>query len=120
MDLARLARTVVLCNSVSTDAKPIIRTIVGTGLVVAGLVSAQISGVNTRIDDLRTEPSAESAVLPDAVRGMDARLRDVETAFGKVNQRHPPSNAPSSPARPASETATAPISPTRLDRMAPG
>ena len=56
MDLARLARTVVLCNSVSTDAKPIIRTIEGTHLVVAGLVSAQISGVNTRIDDLRTEP----------------------------------------------------------------
>ena len=53
-------------------------------------------------------------MLPDAVRGMDARLRDVETAFGKVDQRHPPSNAPASPARPASETATAPISSTRL------
>ena len=53
---AILARTVVLCNSVSTDAKPIIGIIVGTGLFVAGLVSAQISGVNTRIDDLRTEP----------------------------------------------------------------
>ena len=53
-------------------------------------------------------------MLPDAVCGINARVRDIETAFGKVDQRHPPSNAPSSPARPASETATAPISPTRL------
>ena len=59
-------------------------------------------------------------MLPHAVRGMGCCLRDIETAFGKVDQRHPPSNAPSSPARPASETATAPISPTRLGRMAPG
>jgi len=35
---------------------PLIGTIVGTRRVVAGLVSAQISGVNTRIDDLRTGP----------------------------------------------------------------
>ncbi len=71
----------------STDTKAIIGTIVGTGLVVAGLLSAQLSGVNTRIDDLRTELKTEIAVLRDDVRGMDARLRDVEIAFGKVDQR---------------------------------
>ena len=71
----------------STDTKAIIGTIVGTGLVVAGLLSAQIAGVNTRIDDLRTELKVEIAVLRDDVRGMDARLRDVEISFGKVDQR---------------------------------
>ena len=50
-------------------------------------LTAQITGVNTRIDDLRGELKAEIAVLRDDVRGMDARLRAVENALGKVDQR---------------------------------
>lgn len=96
----------------SSDTKWIIGTIVPAILVVAGLLSAQIAGVNARIDDvnvrigdvnaridtLRTDMNAridalrddlkgEIAVLRDDVRSMDARLRAVEVAFGKVDQR---------------------------------
>lgn len=78
----------------SSDTKWIIGTIVPAILVVAGLLSAQIAGVNARIDDvnvriddLRTEIKGEIAVLRDDLRGMDARLRAVEVAFGQVDQR---------------------------------
>ena len=78
----------------SADTKAIIGTIVGTGLVVAGLLSAQISGqiagVNARIDDVhaRIDDVHERLDRLEAeVRGVDARLRAVEIAFGKVDQR---------------------------------
>ena len=38
-----------------SETKAIIETIVGTRLVVAGLLSAQIAGVNMRVDDLRAD-----------------------------------------------------------------
>ena len=75
----------------STDTKAVIGTIVGTGLVVAGLLSAQISSgnanLNTRIDDLSTSLNGRIDDLRDDVRGIDARLRAVEVALGKVDQR---------------------------------
>ena len=71
----------------STDTKAIIGTIVGTGLVVAGLLSAQIAGLNTRIDDLDASLNTRIDDLRDDVRGMDARLRAVEVALAKVDQR---------------------------------
>ena len=71
--------------------------------------SAQFAGVNTRIDDLRTELidridtvkadlsneiatvkadlSADNADIRTDLRRMDDRLRAVEIAFGKVDQR---------------------------------
>ncbi len=67
----------------SGDTKAIIGTIVGTGLVVAGLLSTQIAGVNARIDDVHGRLQR----LEADVRSMDARLRAVEVAFGKVDQR---------------------------------
>ena len=67
----------------SSDTKAIIGTIVGTGLVVAGLLSAQIAGVNARIDDVHGRLQR----LEGDVRSMDTRLRAVEIAFGKVDQR---------------------------------
>ena len=71
----------------STDTKWIIGTIVPAILVVAGLLSAQISGVdaslNARIDDM----NGRLERLETDVRGMDDRLRAVEIAFGKVDQR---------------------------------
>ncbi len=74
----------------STDTKAIIGTIVGTGLVVAGLLSAQIAGVNARIDDVHgriDDVHGRLGRLETDVRTMDARLRAVEIAFGKVDQR---------------------------------
>ena len=54
----------------------------------------QFAGVNTRIDDLRTEIatvkadlSADNADIRTDLRRMDDRLRAVEIAFGKVDQR---------------------------------
>lgn len=67
----------------SSDTKAIIGTIIGTGLVLAGLLSAQIGAVNGRIDDLIGRISR----LETDVRSMDARLRAVEIAFGKLDQR---------------------------------
>ena len=87
----------------------IILSVVGTGVALGGLLSVQFAGVNTRIDDLRADLtaeiatvkadlsaeiatvkadlSAEIAVVRDDVRRMDDRLRAVEIAFGKVDQR---------------------------------
>ena len=85
------------------------RWVIGTIIVAAGLLSAQISGVNTRIDDVNANLtariddvnanltaqidnvninlSAQIDVLRDDMRGLDGRLRAVEVAFGKVDQR---------------------------------
>ena len=77
-------------SDVSSDTKAIISTIVGTGLVMAGLLSAQIAGVNARIDDVHAridDVHGGLQRLEADVRSMDARLRAVEIAFGKVDQR---------------------------------
>ena len=76
--------------TVTSDTKAIIGSIVGTGLVVAGLLSAQIAAVNTRIDDLadridRIENRMDR--IETRLDGFDERLRNVEIAFGKVDQR---------------------------------
>ena len=78
----------------STDTKAIIGTIVAAALSLGGLLSVQFAGVNTRIDDLRTEVatvkadlSADNADIRNDLRRMDDRLRTVEIAFGKVDQR---------------------------------
>lgn len=68
---------------VSSDTKWIIGTIVPAILVVGGLLSVQITGVNARIDDL----NARLERLETDVRSMDARLRAVEVGFGKIDQR---------------------------------
>ena len=59
----------------------IIGTIVGTGLVLAGLMSAQFAGVsaqfaavNTRIDDLIARTTAEHAEIRTEIRRIDDRL----------------------------------------------
>ena len=64
----------------STDTKWIIGTIVPAILVVAGLLSAQIAGVNDRIDDLRADLTARMDRL-------DERLRNLEVAIGQIDQR---------------------------------
>ena len=56
----------------STDA----RWSIGAILVVCGILSAQIAGVNNRLDRIESD-----------VRGLDARLRTVEVTFAKIEQR---------------------------------
>ena len=83
--------------------------IIGTVVVLAGLLSAQMAGqlaaVNDRIDDLRADLTARIDDVRDDLTarmdrietrmdrietrldGFDERLRNVEIAFGKVDQR---------------------------------
>ena len=78
----------------STDTRAIIGTIVGTGLVVAGLLSAQVAGVNVRVNDARADLStrvdevrADMREMRASMERLDSRLDAVEVAFGKVEQR---------------------------------
>ena len=93
----------------SSDTKAIIGTIVAVAVALGGLfgglltvqfsgINARFDDVNARIDDLRTDLSAEIATVKadlsaeiTMVRGdlrrFDDRLRAVEVAFGKVDQR---------------------------------
>ena len=66
-----------------SDTRALILTVIGTGLAVVTVLSMQIAGVNTRIDDL----NGRLERLEADVRSMDARLRAVEVAFAKVDQR---------------------------------
>ena len=105
----------------STDTKWIIGTIVPAILVAAGLLSAQIAGVNDRIDDLRADLTARmdrletrldtrmdrlEARLDARMDRLDERLRNVEIAIGQIDQRlltieRVVLPAPEPPARPA-------------------
>ena len=64
----------------SSDTKSIIGTVVGSVVAMTGVVVAAIAiligGANARIDRLATD-----------TRSMDDRLRAVEVACGKVDQR---------------------------------
>ena len=69
--------------------------LIGTGVVLAGLLSAQILGLgtslNTRIDDLNTGLNGRMDRIEDRFEsrfdGLDERLRNVEIGLGKVEQR---------------------------------
>ena len=50
-------------------------------------VTGQIAGLRTEIADLRAEMTGQIADLRADVRRLDDRLRAVEIAFGKVDQR---------------------------------
>ena len=74
-------------SSVSSDTKWIIGTVIGAVVAMTGVVvsvmAILIGGVNARIDDVNIRISG----LETDVRSMDDRLRAVEIAFGKVDQR---------------------------------
>ena len=54
--------------------------VVGTGLVLTGLISGQIDAVNTRIDDLIARATAEHAEIRAEVRRMHNRLHTLGLA----------------------------------------
>ena len=77
-----------------SDTRALVLTIVGTGVGLAvlltGVMFALIGGVNARIDDLsarvdRIETRMDR--IETRLDGFDERLRNVEIAFGKVDQR---------------------------------
>ncbi len=84
-------------TAVTTDTKwiigtgvAIITTILGTGAALAGLLLTQIAGVNARINDVNTRIDNVNARIDRIdlrLDGLDDRLRNVEIAFGKVDQR---------------------------------
>ena len=65
---------------VSSDTKATIGTIIGTALVVCGLLVTLVSCINTRIDDLRI------AVQND-LRSMDARMGRMDARIGRMEVR---------------------------------
>ncbi len=87
------------------DTRTLVLTIVGTGVGLAvlltGVMFALIGGVNDRIDDTRLDLSTRMdrieirmdriEIRMDRIEtrldGFDERLRNVEIAFGKVDQR---------------------------------
>ena len=78
----------------STDTKWIVGTGIGTvvamlttGVGLAALMVSSIAGVNGRIDDVRGELREFRTEVNGRMEGFDTRLRDVEIAFGKVDQR---------------------------------
>ena len=96
----------------SNDTKAIIGTIVAVAISLGGLLSVQFSGINARfddvnarindlrsdviarIDDLRADLTVRIEAVEldvggarDDLRRFDDRLRGVEIAFGKVDQR---------------------------------
>ena len=66
----------------------VIGTIVGKGLVLAGLISGQIDAVNTRIDDLIARATAEHAEIRTEFRRIDDRLHTLSLAVKPA----PPAN----------------------------
>ena len=75
----------------SKDTKAIIGTIVGTGLVLAGLLSAQLSSLNTRIDDLTASGNARfddmHGRIDDVNANANARFSDLNARFSDLNAR---------------------------------
>ena len=77
-----------------SDTRAIVLTIVGAGVGLAVLLTsvmfALIGGVNTRIDDLSARMDRldmRMDRIETRLDGLDERLRNVEIAFGKVDQR---------------------------------
>ena len=62
----------------SKDTKAIIGTIVGTGLVLAALLSAQMSSLNTRIDDLHGRIDDVNANANARFSDLNARIDDLQ------------------------------------------
>lgn len=59
----------------------------GTGAVLAGLLLTSVAGTNAHIDDLRDEFRNFRSEVNTRMDGFDSRLRNVEIALGKVDQR---------------------------------
>ena len=57
--------------------------VIGTLLLSAGLLAAQINGINRRVDDVNSRLDR----IESRLDGFDDRLRSVEISVGKIDQR---------------------------------
>ena len=57
--------------------------VIGTMLLIAGLLATQMNGINRRIDDVNGRLDRIEARLD----GFDERLRNAEISLGKIDQR---------------------------------
>ncbi len=81
----------------SSDTKWIIGTVVVLGGLLSAQMAGQIAAVNARIDDMNSrfgdmnsrfdDMAARMDRIETRLDGFDTRLRNVEIAFGKVDQR---------------------------------
>ena len=86
---------------VDTNTKSIIATVIGTGLSLAMVILTAIGGINDRIDDLNNRIDDLNRRIDDVqmelrdfrrevhdrFTDLEARVRNVEIAFAKVDQR---------------------------------
>ena len=81
-----------------SESRTIVVTIIGTGVALGALLIGLVMNQNLRIDDLRGDLTAQiddlrgdlTGQIDDVktdIRDMRTRLRNVEIAFGKVDQR---------------------------------
>ena len=74
----------------SSDTKWIIGTVVVLGGLLSAQMAGQIAAVNARIGDMNSrfdDMAARMDRIETRLDGFDTRLRNVEIAFGKVDQR---------------------------------
>ena len=81
-------------EDMGADTRAILGTIVGTGLVLAGLLTGVMyalnAGVNARIDDLRGDMRDMRADIRDmraSIARLDGRLDPLAVTAGKMDQR---------------------------------
>ncbi len=81
-----------------SESRAIVITIIGTGVALGALLISLVMNQNLRIDDLRRDLTGQvndlrsdlTSQIDDVktdMRDMRTRLRNVEIAFGKVDQR---------------------------------
>lgn len=81
-----------------SESRTIVVTIIGTGIALGALLIGLVMNQNLRIDDLRDDLTGQiddlrgdlTGQIDDVktdIRDMRTRLRNVEIAFGKVDQR---------------------------------
>ena len=81
-----------------SESRTIVVTIIGTGVALGALLISLVMNQNLRIDDLRGDLTSQiddlrgdlTGQIDDVktdIRDMRTRLRNVEIAFGKVDQR---------------------------------
>ena len=74
-------------RGVNSDTKVLLSAIFGSAVAVIAVVVTLLGGVRTDIRDLRVDLREMRSDMREDHAGFDTRLRNVEIAFGKVDQR---------------------------------
>ncbi len=71
----------------STDTKWVLGTVIGTWIALLAVVVTLTGGVRADLRDTRAVLDGRMDRIESRLAGFDDRLRAVEIAFGKVDQR---------------------------------